>query len=66
VPDIPDIETVLRPIAENFIAERVGYADVMPDYNAPLLAKVKRLFADAEFLPVKHETILSRWRRRRR
>ena len=30
----------------------------MPDHNAPLLAKVKRLFADAEFLPVKHETIL--------
>jgi D-ribose pyranase len=59
VPDVPDLETVLQAIADNFIAERVGYADVMPDYNAPLLAKVKRLFADAEFLPVKHETILA-------
>jgi simple sugar transport system permease protein/D-ribose pyranase len=58
VPDVPDLETVLQAIADNFIAERVGYADIMPDHNAPLLAKVKRLFADAEFLPVKHETIL--------
>jgi simple sugar transport system permease protein/D-ribose pyranase len=59
VPDVPDLETVLQAIADNFIAERVGYADVMPDYNAPLLAKVKRLFADAELQPIKHETILS-------
>ena len=55
VPDVPDLETVLQAIADNFIAERVGYADIMPDYNAPLLAKVKRLFADAEFQPIKHE-----------
>ena len=50
VPDVPDLETVLQAIAQNFIAERVGYADVMPDHNAPLLAKVRRLFADAEFM----------------
>ena len=59
VPDVPDIETVLRPIAENFIAERVGYADTLPDYNAPLLAKIKRLFPDAEFEPIKHEIVLT-------
>jgi D-ribose pyranase len=59
VPDVPDIETVLQPIAENFIAERVGYADTLPDYNAPLLAKIKRLFPDAEFQPIKHDIILS-------
>ena len=27
VPDVPDLETVLGPIAENFIAEMVSYAD---------------------------------------
>jgi D-ribose pyranase len=59
VPDVPDLETVLTPIAQNLIVERVGYADTMPTYNAPLLAKVKRLFADAEFEALGHETILS-------
>lgn len=57
-PDVPDLETVLTPIAENLIAERVGYADTLPDFNAPLLAKLKRLFPDAAYEPVKHEAIL--------
>ncbi len=59
VPDVPDHETVLEPIARNLIAERVAYADTLPVHNAPLLAKIKRLFADADFEPIKHETILS-------
>lgn len=59
VPDVPDLETVLTPIAQNFIAERVSYADTLPAHNAPLLAKLKRLFADAEHEPIKHESILS-------
>jgi len=59
VPDVPDLETVLRPIAENMIAERVAYADIMHEHNAPLLAKVKRLFADADFEPIKHDTIVT-------
>lgn len=59
VPDVPDLETVLTPIAQNLITERVAYADTLPAHNAPLLAKIKRLFVDAEFEPIKHETILS-------
>ena len=59
VPDVPDLETVLGPIAQNLIAERVAYADMLPAHNAPLLAKIKRLFADADFEPIKHETILT-------
>jgi D-ribose pyranase len=59
VPDVPDLETVLAPIAENLIAERVSYADTLPKHNAPLLAKIKRLFAGADFEPIKHETILA-------
>lgn len=57
-PDVPDLETVLAPIAANLITERVGYADTLPVHNAPLLAKLKRLFPDAEFETTKHETIL--------
>ena len=58
VPDVPDLATVLTPISENLIVERLSYADTLPEYNAPLLATIKRLFADAEFAPVKHEAIL--------
>jgi simple sugar transport system permease protein/D-ribose pyranase len=59
VPDVPDLETVLSAISQNLIAERVGYADVLPQFNAPLLARIKRLFPDADHEPVKHEAILS-------
>ena len=58
-PDVPDLETVLAVIAQNMIAERVGYADVLAQFNAPLLEKVKRLFPNADHEPVKHEAILS-------
>jgi D-ribose pyranase len=57
-PDVPDLETVLGVIADNFIAERVTYADTLPTHNAPLLAKVQRIFADADFDPARHEDIL--------
>ena len=59
VPDLPDLETVLGVIAQNMIAERVGYADVLGKHNALLLEKVKRLFPDADHEPVKHEAILT-------
>lgn len=58
-PDVPDLETVLTPIAEAFIAEKVSYADTLPVHNAPLLKKIERLFAGADFEPVTHEAILS-------
>lgn len=58
-PDVPDLETLLTPIAESFIAEKVSYADTLPVNNAPLLRKIERLFAGAEFEPIRHETILS-------
>lgn len=56
--DVPDLETVLSAIAGNFIAEKVSYADTLPKHNAPLLQRVKRLFADAEHSMIPHETIL--------
>jgi len=59
VPDVPDLETVLNAISQNLIAERGVYAEDVPEFNAPLLAKIKRLFPDADFEPVKHAVILS-------
>ena len=56
--DVPDLATVLTPISEALIVERLSYADTLPEYNAPLLATIKRLFGDAELAPVKHEAIL--------
>ena len=58
-PDVPDIETVLGPIAENLIAEKVSFAEEIVVHNKPLLGKIERLFAGAEFEPIKHETILA-------
>jgi D-ribose pyranase len=58
VPDVPDLETVLTAISQAFIAEKVAYAAEMADNNAPLLAKVKRIFADAEYSTVPHADIL--------
>lgn len=58
-PDLPDLETVLALIHENFIAEKVAYAAEMAENNPPLLAKVKRIFADAEHGTIPHTKILS-------
>ena len=59
VPDVPDLETILLPISQSLIVVRVGFADVLPEYNAPLLSKVKRLFPKADVEPVKHEVLLT-------
>lgn len=56
--DVPDLETVLSLLAENFIAEKVAYADNLPTNNQPLLAKVQRLFPDADHEMIPHATIL--------
>jgi simple sugar transport system permease protein/D-ribose pyranase len=58
VPDVPDLETVLGAVADNFIAEKVSYAEEIKVHNKPLLARVERLFAGAEFAPIAHATIL--------
>ncbi len=58
VPDVPDLETVLTAISEAFIAEKVAYAAEMATNNAPLLAKVHRLFPDVDYETVPHADIL--------
>lgn len=56
--DVPDLETVLTAISTDLIAERVSYAAEMAENNAPLLAKVQRIFADSTFDPIPHAQIL--------
>lgn len=57
-PDIPDLETVLTLISGDFITERISYAAEMAENNPPLLATVKRLFADSNHDPIPHAQIL--------
>jgi D-ribose pyranase len=59
VQDVPDLETVLTAVSGSFIAEKVSYAAEMAENNAPLLGKVKRIFAGSEFEPIPHQQILS-------
>jgi D-ribose pyranase len=59
VPDDPDLETLLTAISEALIAEKVAYAAEMAENNPPLLAKVHRIFAGAEFGTVPHAQILT-------
>lgn len=58
VPDVPDLETVLTAVNEDFIAEKVAYAAEMADNNPKLLEKVQRIFADADHTTFSHEEIL--------
>ena len=59
IADVPDIETVLRAISEDFIAEKFGYADEMAQNNPRLKEKVDRIFADAELVTFPHTEILT-------
>lgn len=58
IQDIPDLKTVLSAIADDFIAEKVSYADTLPDHNPVLLETVRSLFDDADHEMISHETIL--------
>ncbi|MBO6552637.1 MAG: D-ribose pyranase [Roseitalea sp.] len=56
--DVPDLKTVLSAIGEDFIAEKVSYADTLPAHNPVLLETVQALFGDADHEMIAHETIL--------
>lgn len=58
VQDVPDLATVLKAIAQDFIAERVVYAAEMGANNPRLLEKVQEVFAGADFGTLPHEEIL--------
>lgn len=57
-PDVPDLKTVLSAVAEDFIVEKLAYADTLPDHNPTLLKTVHALFGDSDHQMIEHETIL--------
>ncbi|MDR6266042.1 D-ribose pyranase [Roseobacter sp. N2S] len=57
--DLPDLKTVLSLIAQEFITEKVAYADDLTEHNPLLLETVRSLFAEADHEFVSHDTILS-------
>ncbi|KIL34561.1 ribose pyranase [Cohnella kolymensis] len=57
--DDPDVETVLRLIAGDFIAEKVYYASEVPTYNKPLMEKVHAIFDCSVFDTLPHKQILT-------
>lgn len=59
IQDVPDLETVLTAISQEMVAEKVAYAAEMAENNAPLLAKVKRIFADSDHSTLPHAQILA-------
>src|SRR5713226_3876745 len=59
IQDVPDLETVLTAIGKELIAEKVAYAAEMAENNPPLLAIVKRIFADSDFSTLPHTQILT-------
>jgi D-ribose pyranose/furanose isomerase RbsD len=57
--DVPDLETVLSLIAEDFIAEKIYVAHEVETNNAPLFNKVKRIFPGVEVDTMEHQKILT-------
>jgi simple sugar transport system permease protein/D-ribose pyranase len=57
--DLPDLQTVLSLVSEGFIAEKVSYADALPDHNPVLLDYLKDEFDDADHEMIPHDVILA-------
>ncbi len=59
--DLPDLKTVLRLISAELIAEKVGYADDLPERNPILLETVRSIFSDSDHEQVPHDDILGKY-----
>ena len=57
VPDVPDMETVVTAVMQEFIAEKVMYATELIEKKSPYLATIERLFPDIEKEALPHEII---------
>lgn len=58
--DLPDLETVLSIINQDFVAEKVSYGEELSKYNPKLLETVRRIFSDSEHAPIPHSDIMER------
>jgi simple sugar transport system permease protein/D-ribose pyranase len=56
--NLPDLETVLDLVLAELLVEKVLYADLVPQYNAPLLTLLEERFqgtgAELEAVPAEH------------
>jgi simple sugar transport system permease protein/D-ribose pyranase len=59
--DLPDLKTVLRLISAELIAEKVGYAEDLPERNPILLETVRSIFSDSDHEQVPHDDILGKY-----
>ncbi len=58
--NLPDLETVLKLVLSELLVEKVLYADILQQHNAPLLARLQELFqgTGAELEAIPHEHVL--------
>lgn len=56
--NLPDLVPVLEIISRAFIAEKVIYADYIPNHNVHLYKDLLNIFNDCEHETVPHETML--------
>jgi D-ribose pyranase len=49
IQDVPDLQTVLSAIAQEFIAEKVRIAEELKENNPPLYQKLTELFDERDF-----------------
>jgi D-ribose pyranase len=56
---VPDLRTVLKAIAEDFIAEKIYVAEDVPACNAPLYQSIKEIYHGVEIETHPHSEILT-------
>lgn len=56
---VPDLRTVLKAIAEDFIAEKIYVAEDVPANNAPLYQSIKEIYRGVEIETHPHSEILT-------
>lgn len=59
MPNLPDLETVLRLINGHFYAEKVAYADAADSYNPQMVSMLRDLFADREIVTLPADDVLA-------
>lgn len=58
---LPDLVTVLNAIYQEFIWEKIIFAEEIISHNAPLYKNLKIIFPEVELEPVPHERIISEY-----
>ena len=57
--NLPDLATVLKIVGENFIAEKIIYADYIPQHNLTLHKELKKIFFDCDHELLPHEKMMT-------